>query len=240
MSYDGRSCAQASSSSCVTLEFNNRHHFTHKDGQWYCNVCAGVSREPMSTATAVQHERSRAHATHVQEHNHFNPQPNDSGWKAEAAPSPLFDLKEWEKQGRVDSLKDFVPFWREGVMAAERGEEAGRMEDYFARVDEQWNKRRAEQEAGGWGGDLGVEIWGGDGWGDAPAWDTAGWGWDGAADKPDRWGAGKAGWGVSTPTASDRVHGWNGENPCPNDAASETYPKGVFCTLIVLLNPSVR
>ncbi|KAH8102429.1 hypothetical protein BXZ70DRAFT_780489 [Cristinia sonorae] len=118
-----------------------------------------------------------------------------SGWLAPSAPpeDPM-QFKAWEQQGRVDRLREMIPFWREGVIAAHKGGEVAKLEDFLRRLEEEEKK---SWEAGGWGNDVGEDVWGpsgrdqNDGWAVPPS--GAGRGWDSVED--EGWGpAGQQGW----------------------------------------------
>ncbi|CCM05179.1 uncharacterized protein FIBRA_07388 [Fibroporia radiculosa] len=161
----------------------------------------------MSGSDALLHERSHAHARKVARHESLEWQPADlSGWNPES--TPYDDLQKWERQGRVDRLRDLIPFWQDGVLAAERGEEAGRMEEFLERLEDEWNRTDGycgQDGNDGWGRDTGEEVWGGgDIWGV-----QTGEGGRQVLVTPQRqqnyseWGPGERDWGVSLPSISD-------------------------------------
>ena len=126
-----------------------------------------------------------------------------SGWLAPSKPpeNPVA-FKAWEQQGKVDRLRDLIPFWRDGVSAAEKGREVAKMEDFLHRLDEEERNGIWQTKNNGWGKDLGEDVWGPanrrpDARGSRPsdngaAWDPAG---------PGGWNTGRR-WG------SDSGHGW--------------------------------
>jgi len=119
-----------------------------------------------------------------------------SGWLAPSKPpdDPTL-LKSWEQQGRVDRLRDLIPFWRDGVMAAESGGEVAKLEDFLQCLEEEEQSGTWQTKNNGWGKDMGEDIWGpakrGGGW-DSPRQDNA---WRSGGE--EGWGGndGHGGWG---------------------------------------------
>ncbi|KAH9950450.1 hypothetical protein B0H21DRAFT_819253 [Amylocystis lapponica] len=64
--------------------------------------------------------------------------------------------------GLVDRQKDVIPFWRKGVDAADRGEEAEKWEHFLEELEEKYNKGVSGWGLGsdGWGRDHGEGVWG--------------------------------------------------------------------------------
>ncbi|KZT72778.1 hypothetical protein DAEQUDRAFT_808763 [Daedalea quercina L-15889] len=191
-------------------KFKEPKHFskTKDKGSWYCNVCAAPERanqESMTRADAVRHERTRAHTRLVerqQQQEAWQPAVDYSGWEA-----PAEWYTSWDASSRVDKMPDYIPFWRDGVMAAERGEQVGKLEDFLEQFER--NIRQRNSKDGQWGHDIGLNMWGGspalDAWGvkkqAKPAWKTEQW------DGPETgWGIADTGAGWGIPDAGDD---WN-------------------------------
>ncbi|KAH9937066.1 uncharacterized protein B0H18DRAFT_950047 [Fomitopsis serialis] len=105
--------------------------------------------------------------------------------------TPLESCTSWDHYYRDDKMPDYIPFWRDGVMAAERGEQVGKMEDFLERLDHNIRKRvgLVDDE---WGGDIGLNMWGG-----SPAPNA--WGVQKQQKppmRPKQWGANEANWDV--------------------------------------------
>ncbi|KAI0936511.1 hypothetical protein AcV5_004628 [Taiwanofungus camphoratus] len=153
----------------------------------------------MTGSTAMDHERnSSKHAEKLAEYESWN-------WKPEYRPYEdlrVAENKGWERQSHVDRLKDFIPFWRDGVYAAARGGDAGRLEEFLEKLDEEWRKNRPWEQVGsdGWGVNNGEDIWG---------TGVADWAAPEQPQGADGWGPGKGDWGVP----SDRTAEWGEETP---------------------------
>lgn len=187
------------------------------EGTWYCNVCTSPERavhEAMSRADAQCHERSYAHTRQVK----IKAEKDMQAWlpRGDAA---AWDVPEdyntsWDSWGRVDKMSDYIPFWRDGVQAAERGEKVAKMEDFLERLDREIRERN--RSANQWGKDLGLDMWGGGGptpnaWGaqhqEKPTWEAAEK-WDGPESGWGDSGVGN-GWGVPGGDAwADDAGGW--------------------------------
>lgn len=171
----------------------------------------------MTVADAALHSRSTEHKRHRAK---LEPKvdtwkQDDSGWYVDITPDPEHQ-RAWEQQGRVDQLKDMIPFWLEGVMAAERGEEAGRMEEFLERLEEQW---KGLNEWGlpaddGWGHDTGENVWGVNNWAAAhEAW-MPGATWD-IPEEPQEepvqsvWGKQASGWDQPNQAWGEQASGWD-------------------------------
>jgi len=182
-------------------KFKDSKHFSKTSGKdsWYCSVCTPAERaqkESMTRADAVRHERTRAHTRLVEkliEKEFWDTTPDYSGWN-----EALEGCTSWDHFSRADKMPDFIPFWRDGVTAAERGEEIGKMEDFLERLDHDIRKRVGLVDDQ-WGGDIGLNMWG-----DSPAPNA--WGAQ-EQQKPlmraKEWGRGKADW-----DAPDTGEGW--------------------------------
>ncbi|TFY55669.1 hypothetical protein EVJ58_g8097, partial [Rhodofomes roseus] len=147
-------------------KFKNTQHFSKATGKdrWSCNICTPAERaeqESMTRADAVRHERTRAHTRLVEkaEPDEWAPGYVDtSGW------AKAFEwFTSWEGTARADKMPDYIPFWRDGVLAAERGEEVGKMEEFLHRLDREIH-RRNPGISGPWGRKPGLDVWG-----DSPA-----------------------------------------------------------------------
>lgn len=132
--------------------------------------------------------------------------PIDSAYQ----PTPA-TVKVYEHQSRVDRLHDIVPFWRDGVLAAEAGEELGKWEEFYKKLDERpavddcdwpmpnddpwgWNMepKKDGEDPASWGAPAPDDPWSTP----APAW---GWG-EPVAEPADPQPA--VGWGDPSPLRS--------------------------------------
>ena len=91
----------------------------------------------------MRHEKSCGHLGNVEERNAWDMNVDADAW-AESSPTGLFD-KFGERMEFVDQLRDFIPFWRDTIEAAKRGETL-RFEDFLENV------RRNNADRDGWGG----------------------------------------------------------------------------------------
>ncbi|KAI0348505.1 hypothetical protein BDW22DRAFT_1350732 [Trametopsis cervina] len=132
--------------------------------------------------------------------------PDESAWFKPIEKPPELDLKVWEFQGRIDSLKDFIPFWRRNVYAAENGQEMekyeGFLEEMAARENCPWGEPQPNESAAGWDNgaaavkweDAADLVWPVEGASDEKAWrmdnaDTGGWGVNAWEPPHDPWAA---------------------------------------------------
>jgi len=125
-----------------------------------------------------------------------------SGWGRPLSPggeAQVWGSPSHDPPSHLDRLRDLVPFWRDGVAAAEEGLEATRFEDFFRRLDEEEAKNGWGYDAEGWGKELGVQVWGPpvnpDMWNAKP--DATPWGPPVEPRRPN--------WTKKWPTADDRV-----------------------------------
>ena len=96
----------------------------------------------------------------------WNEEADNTAW---FQPKSLFgDYKAWDQQERVDRLDEFIPFWRDNMYAAERGEEMKKYADFLDRIyaeEARWTgctkahpwgvpeeeRRGSVQDKAGWG-----------------------------------------------------------------------------------------
>lgn len=113
-----------------------------------------------------------------------------SGWAMPAKPA---NPGIWEKQGRIDKLRDTIPFWLKNVDAANNDREMTKMEEFLNQIyadEDRWNEE--------WANDQPAE-----GWPEANEWDSPGserdtWAVRDDADVHLSWGpqANTAAWGI--------------------------------------------
>lgn len=152
--------------------------------------------------------------------NAWNQVADQSGWSKVEDSTSYLDPKNVEQQGRVDGLGALIPFWIEGVHAAERGEEVMKMEQFYDELDAHnttsWDWGEEKKRSDGWG--SGCNDWGvsGDtgGW-DAPV-DTGGWD---APPDPTGWGA-PGGWDQQPSGWGN--DGWNSQEAAKGYASDDT------------------
>ena len=168
----------------------------------------------MSRADAQCHERSYAHTRQVKIQadkatQAWFPRGDAAAWNV-----PEDHNTAWDSWGRVDKMSDYIPFWRDGVQAAERGESVAKMEDFMDRLDREIRERN--RSANQWGKDVGLDMWGGapmpatNAWGaqhqDKPTWEVAEK-WDGPESGWGDSGVGN-GWGAGGGDTWDDAGGW--------------------------------
>lgn len=189
------------------------------DDTWCCNICPPPKpavQKGMSRTDVQCHEQSYAHIRQVK----IQAEKDMQSWLPLGGDPASWDIPEdqntsWDSWGRVDKMCDYIPFWRDGVQAAERGEKVAKMEDFLERLDREIRERN--RSANQWGKDLGLDMWGGaapvpNAWGaqhqEKPSWEATEQ-WDGPESG---WGdsAGAAnGWGVAGgDTWHDDAGGW--------------------------------
>ncbi|KLO17072.1 hypothetical protein SCHPADRAFT_937427 [Schizopora paradoxa] len=184
------------SGSAVKVHFIEPQNFTflHDLKKWSCNICTNKQSARSSAFTAkaaMKHERGWPHINSVEtakEHLERKPQPQLQAWLQVPDYDDLFERRGQEQMQRVDSLREFIPFWIEQVEAANRGEKELRLEAfldtlYAGKANDPWS---ADWEA------------------PAPAWavDT------GQDNSP--WDAGASAWAVEAAEvdpSSDTAHG---------------------------------
>jgi hypothetical protein len=154
------------------------------NGKWLCNICKA---DVMTIQQAVTHEGSAQHSSSVAT---YGIQATSS-----AARIPTSDIlsslrrAEEERNHWTDLTPNLVSFWRRGLAAAERGEEAESMHEFLDKLEEEL----AESSQGRWGSSP-VNEWG---WG-TPAEDWT--------PTPDVWASA---WGTpaaQVPTKVQQVH----------------------------------
>ncbi|KAI0788532.1 hypothetical protein C8Q75DRAFT_807743 [Abortiporus biennis] len=94
-------------------------------------------------------------------------------WEPAPKPTPA-NFKAWEQQTRVDRLHLFVPYWREGIVAADEGRDPPTMEQFFIQYPDPDEEYRSWPVVSGWQNADDNEGWGNandndDGWGVAEA-----------------------------------------------------------------------
>ena len=125
LTFQSRRCSRAGLTFgfpfCARLVFAYVQDFR----KWYCKVCSvgerRSGREMFTMKAAKLHETSDGHKRRVQEHNSEWGLDNPWGTWKEGEFDDLWTIRSSERMTRVDSLKDFIPFWREQVEAANQG-----------------------------------------------------------------------------------------------------------------------
>ncbi|KAH9982362.1 hypothetical protein BGW80DRAFT_1262953 [Lactifluus volemus] len=173
----------------VVTHFKHPENFTNVgNGKWLCSICKA---DAMTVKQAVIHEGSTQHTSKA----------NACGLQATSSTgqNPTSDILaslRMAEQGRcgwIDLSPNLVSFWRRGLEAAERGEEAESMHDFLDKLEEEL----VDQSRQGHWGNTSVEV-GGWGWG-APAED-----WTPNADVwASAWGKSPA---VGVPSSVQHVH----------------------------------
>ena len=137
-------------------------------------------------------------------------------WGTPLGSKPTFRLssehvKVHERQYRVDQLHEIVPFWRDGVAAAEVGEEGGKWEEFYEKLDERAkndeNSWAVTDDPWGWNVEPGKE-------GDPPPWDAPA---DNPWDPPPAWDWGEA---AAEPADPQPIVGWGDPSPARSRVSS--------------------
>src|SRR5712671_1345269 len=157
------------------------------NGKWLCNIC---KVDVMTSKQAVTHERSSQHSSRA-EANGLDAAQSAVENPADAILSSLRKADQ-ERNHWTDLSPNLVSFWRRGLAAAERGEEAESMHDFLDKLEEEL----ADQSSQGH-------------WGNSPLEDD-GWGWGAPAEdwtpSPDVWASA---WGkpaAEVPAKVQKVH----------------------------------
>ncbi len=157
------------------------------NGKWLCNICIA---DVMTVKQAVTHESSAQHSSRAEA---YGIQATSSAMR-----NPTSDIlsglrrAEQKRHHWTDLSPNLVSFWRRGLAAAERGEEAESMHDFLDKLEEEL----ADQSSQGH-------------WGNSPLEDD-GWGWGAPAEdwtpSPDVWASA---WGkpaAEVPAKVQKVH----------------------------------
>jgi len=171
----------------AAAHLNHRENFTDVgNGKWLCNICKA---EVMTIKQAVTHEDSAQHSSRA---DAYGLQATSS-----AARKPTSDIlsslrrAEQERSHWTDLSPNLVSFWRRGLVAAERGEEAESTHEFLDKLEEELDQSSQCR------------------WGSSPVADD-GWGWGTPAEDwtpaPDVWASA---WGTpvaQVPTKVQQVH----------------------------------
>ncbi|KAI9513038.1 hypothetical protein F5148DRAFT_1158267 [Russula earlei] len=170
----------------VAAHFNHRENFTDVgNGKWLCNICKA---EVMTVKQAVTHEGSAQHQSRAEAYGlHAS-----SSAVRKLTSEILSNLRraEQERSHWTDLSPNLVSFWRRGLAAAERGEEAESMHDFLDKMEEELANRRGD-------------------WSSSPVEDD-GWGWGAPAEDwtptPDVWASGWDNPVAEVPAKVQHVH----------------------------------
>ncbi|KAH9984652.1 hypothetical protein BJV74DRAFT_584050 [Russula compacta] len=140
----------------AAAHFKHRENFTDVgNGKWLCNIC---KVDVMTVKQAVAHEGSAQHSSRAEA---YGLQVTSS-----AARNPTSDIlsslrrAEQQRGHWTDLSPNLVSFWRRGLEAAERGEEAESMHDFLDKLEEEladpsnqahWGSSPVEDDGWGWG-----------------------------------------------------------------------------------------
>ncbi|KAF8492769.1 hypothetical protein F5888DRAFT_872996 [Russula emetica] len=128
------------------------------NGKWLCNVCKA---DVMTIKQAVTHESSTQHSSRAEAY--------DLQATSPAVQKPTSDILSnlrRAEQGRrywMDLTPNLISFWRRGLAAAERGEEAESMHKFLDKLEElqssqdNWGSSPVEDD--GWGCNSPAEDW---------------------------------------------------------------------------------
>ncbi|KAL5519055.1 hypothetical protein ACEPAH_738 [Sanghuangporus vaninii] len=102
-------------------KFDNPRYFDYQKDtkRWTCNACSPLSQsDGMAAQAALKHEKTSEHRENVRAREEWNSVPvDDNGWNTTT-------------DDHIDQLRDFIPFWRSTIEAAEFGETL-RFEDFM-------------------------------------------------------------------------------------------------------------
>jgi len=157
----------------AAAHLKRRENFTDVgNGKWLCNICKA---DVMTIKQAVTHESSAQHSSRAEA---YGLQTTSS-----AVPKPTSDIlsslrrAEEERSRWMDLTPNLISFWRRGLAAAERGEEAESMHEFMDKLEEELQSsqgpwRSSPIEDDGWGWASPAEDWtpAPDVW--ASMWDT--------------------------------------------------------------------
>lgn len=180
--------------------------------------------QSMTLQEALSHERdSLDHARNVDDREMWDP-PQGSWVMPEEDPQlTIAELKERTRQVHVDQVRDMVPFWIQGVAAAEKGE-THRLEEFLDTLaaQDRWGISGIDDP---WGPSIGP--WPADHpWGEVvPKVGKVGneaepTPWGKASNDPWGWGAGVAS------TESAHVDNWKGNRQANKPGLKRKGPKG--------------
>jgi hypothetical protein len=157
-------------------------HFKHAENftdvgnkKWLCNICKA---DVMSVKQAIAHEVSVQHSSNAEVYS--LQVASSSGNNPTFGALSTRRVAEHEHGHWTDLSPRIVGFWRKGLEAAERGEEAESMHEFLDRLEEELAE---ENRQGGW-----------------PSSPVGGWGWGTPAEDwtpaADVWASG---WGKPVP-----------------------------------------
>ena len=140
----------------------------------------------MTIKQAVNHERSAQHSSRAEAYGLLAPSSSVRNPTSDILTSLRRAEEERSRSHWMDLTPNLISFWRRGVGAAERGEEAESMHEFLDKMEEE-----VQSSHGHWGS-VPVEV---DGWWGSPAED-----WTPA---PDVWGSG---WDAPIAQVPQKVH----------------------------------
>lgn len=166
---------------------NHRENFTDVgNGKWLCNICKA---DVMTLKQAMAHESSAQHSSRAEAEASSTRATSSAMRRLTSDMISSLRRAEQERYHWTDLSPNLVSFWRRGLAAAERGEEAESMHDYLDKLEEELAEQSSQ-------GHWGVEE---DGWGwGAPAEDWT--------PTPDVWESAWAKPVAEVPTKVQKVH----------------------------------
>jgi hypothetical protein len=160
MKHAASGCSRQTSRKCAF--FTDGHDNTKRNpsvdftdvgnGKWLCNICKA---DVMTVKQAINHESSAQHSSRAEA---YGLQTTSS-----AVRKPTSDILsslrvEEERSHWTDLTPNLVSFWRRGLVAAEKGEEAESMHDFLDKLAEElrnsqghWGSSPVEDDGWGWG-----------------------------------------------------------------------------------------
>lgn len=167
----------------AAAHLKRQENFTHVgNGKWLCNICKA---DVMTIKQAVTHESSTQHSSRAEAHG---VQATSSAVRKPT--SDILSSLRRAEEGRshwMDLTPNLISFWRRGLVAAERGEEAESMHEFLDKLEEELRSSQGQ-------------------WGSSPVEDV-GWGWGSPAEDwtpaPDVWASV---WGTPAAQVPQQLH----------------------------------
>jgi hypothetical protein len=178
MKHAASGCSPQTSRKCASftnghdnIKRNSSVDFTDVgNGKWLCNICKAdvmTFRQAVTHESSAQHSRAEAYGLQA---------------SSSAVRKPTSDIlsslrrAEEERSHWTDLTPNLISFWRRGLAAAERGEEAESMHEFLDKLEEElqnsqshWGSSPVEDDGWGWGNpgedwtpapDVWASMWG--------------------------------------------------------------------------------
>ncbi|KAI0307703.1 hypothetical protein B0F90DRAFT_50917 [Multifurca ochricompacta] len=143
----------------AATNLKHAEHFVNVgNGKWLCNICKA---DAMTVKQAIIHETSAQHSSKAEV---CNIQTSSVRQNPTSDISLSLRIAEQERSHWRDWSPSLVCFWRRGLEAAERGEEAEPMHEFLDRLEEELAEKGIQDRWGtspvdGWGWGTPAEDW---------------------------------------------------------------------------------